>query len=288
MLFVSGLAYSGKEVHASLSFFVHRFLRLVVPVYLFLTFYFVAAFSMKYLAGIDFGITVRHVVGSYLLMDGIGYVWIIRVFLLVAMLTPLLVKINAAVKDNLAFASLLVAVVALQEVLVSSGVGMDAVLVREFVYYALGYSVIFLLGLRIKKAGKTPLWIAIATLLFAASRVYELQRYDVAWVNNFKYPPQFYFLAYGAMMSLVCFWIVGKAGKIQEVKLLNFIGRNTIWIYLWHIPFIQLTGLLELDWWFRYMVVYLLAVTVCYVQVSVVDRMRLKHENISILKYLKG
>lgn len=288
MLFVSGLAYSGRQVHASLSFFVHRFLRLVVPVYLFLTFYFIAAFAVKYIAGIDFGITVHNVAGSYLLMDGIGYVWIIRVFLMVAMLTPLLVKINAAVKGNMTFASLLIVITVVQESFVSSGIGMNVALVREFVYYALGYSVMFLLGLRIKNVDNKPVWISASVVSFAASCAYVLHRFGVAWVNNFKYPPQFHFLAYGAMMSLVCFWLVGKTGKLQKVRLLKFIGRNTIWIYLWHIPLIQLTGLLGLSWWLRYIVVYLLAVVVCYVQVSVVERIRLKHENMSFLKYLKG
>lgn len=99
MLLVSGLAYSGRKVDFSFQFLSHRFTRLVVPVYIFLTSYFSATTILAY-AGIDFGIRKEHIIGSYLLTDGIGFVWIIRVFLLIALLTPLLIKIEAMKKNT--------------------------------------------------------------------------------------------------------------------------------------------------------------------------------------------
>lgn len=150
MLFVSGLAYAGRSADFSLRFFTKRALRLVVPVYLFLTCYFVAVALLK-CCGIDFGVRAEHVVGSYLLTEGIGYVWIIRVFLLVALLTPFLLKLEQSVRSPYMLVALLLAGMLLGEVLISHHVGFDFVLVREYLYYAIGYSVLFVLGLRIKR-----------------------------------------------------------------------------------------------------------------------------------------
>ena len=83
-------------------------------------------------------------------MDGIGYVWIIRVFLVVSILTPWLIRLNEVVKKEVYFFFLILVVITIQEVLIGLGVGMSITFFREFVYYAVGYSVLFLFGLRIK------------------------------------------------------------------------------------------------------------------------------------------
>lgn len=45
--------------------------------------------------------------------------------------------------------------------------------------------------------------------------------------------------------------------------------------------------MLVLPWWLRYLVVYGLAVAMCYAQVTLVERISSKHDS-PIYKYLKG
>lgn len=170
MLFVSGLAYSGRRPDFSLRFFLHRAMRLVVPVYLFLTCYFVAVALLKCI-GIDFGIRMEHVIGSYLLTEGIGYVWIIRVFLLVALLTPLLLKLDNSIGSVSKLMVVLLAGMTVAELLMSHKVGFGNLFVREYMYYAIGYSILFVLGLRIRRCKKSAAWgvWAALILLFVAS-----------------------------------------------------------------------------------------------------------------------
>lgn len=288
MLFVSGLAYSGKSVEVKWNFFIHRFLRLVVPVYLFLTLYFVLAGAMKFMAGIDFGITTRHIVGSYLLMEGIGFVWIIRVFLMVAMLTPWLVRLEARIKSDAQFAVLLVALAVAQEVLLVSHAGLGNPFVRDFVYYAVGYSLLFLLGLRLQRASSRWSWLTGCVVLFVTVLLLVwLQKWSI-WVNDYKYPPRLYFMAYGAVASVACFLTMRSKPLRRKTHLVTFIGQNTIWIYLWHIPLIQLTGMLHLAWHVRFLLVYVLSVAVVWVQVALVNHCQTTHKNLTLLKYLKG
>lgn len=58
-------------------------------------------------------------------MDGIGYVWIIRVFLVVSILTPWLIRLNEVVKKEVYFFFLILVVITIQEVLIGLGVGMS-------------------------------------------------------------------------------------------------------------------------------------------------------------------
>ena len=90
-------------------------------------------------------------------------------------------------------------------------------------------------------------------------------------------------------MSLVCYMLVNRWERFLDRSLAKclFIGRNTIWIYLYHIPLIQVTGMLALPWWMRYLVVYGLAVAMCYAQVALVERISSKHDS-PIYKYFKG
>ena len=99
MVFISGLTCYKKNVSFSWNYLQHRFARLVFPVWIFLSIYFTPIILLKFI-GIDLGLKFQHVWGSYLLLNGIGYVWIIRVFLLIALLTPLLIKINTLIKNN--------------------------------------------------------------------------------------------------------------------------------------------------------------------------------------------
>lgn len=291
MLFVSGLVYAGREADYSCRFFIHRAMRLLIPVYIFLTGYFVLAFALKYLFSIDFGITVKHVVGSYLLMDGIGYVWIIRVFLMVSILTPFLISLNKSIKKEWIFCLLIVLLTLIQEIMIRFGVGMNVVLVRDFIYYCIGYSLLFLLGLRVaKKDIKSVGGYAILFIgLFVIYAVYLcLTGGGIISMNNYKYPPRGYFLIYGALASLICYLAVSRVCCLHKSKIISFIGMNTIWIYLYHIPLVQLTGRLVLPWYIQYVIVYVIAVIICFAQVSVVNVLQHKYPKLSFLKYFKG
>lgn len=99
MVLVSGMSFFlSYTPHVSYSDYVwQRVRRLVFPVWVFLTLYFLAQYVlMPDAPDLNFGT----VFGSYALMNGIGYVWVIRVFLLIALLSPFLYRVNKSVKED--------------------------------------------------------------------------------------------------------------------------------------------------------------------------------------------
>lgn len=296
MLFVSGLAYSNKRSNFSISFIAHRIKRLIIPVYIFLSFYFIVVFALKYFLRIDFGITKEHVVGSYLLMNGIGYVWIIRVFLLIGIITPLLQKFNETILGTRTYMCFILFFLLIQEILTENGAGLTSIFIRDYVYYMTGYSIIFMIGLRIMNGQQLWKWNIFGVSIFLLSVCYIIIDHSsggginissAIHINNYKYPPQTYFIAYGSMMSIFVYAILKKY-SFNYPRIFLLIGQNTIWIYLWHIPLIQLTGLFDINWIIRYIIVYILSISVCMLQVFVVAKLEIKYPYNKFLKYLKG
>lgn len=293
MVFVSGLTCYQKDIRFSWGYLSHRFARLVFPVWIFLTVYFLMIYAAKFV-GLDFGLTFKQVYESYLLMDGIGFVWIIRVLLLIALVTPGLIKINQIIKNNAIFIWLYSIALILYLLIAYYKVGMDVVLVRDWVYYAIGYGFVFLLGIRMKdlKCVDVMLFIAIIVALFIAMGV--VGKYSILGnnsvfihVNDWKYPPTNIFLLYGLIMSILCYMVVYLKQRVKLNGVVNFIGCNSIWIYLWHIPFISITARMDVAWWIRFAIVYLGAAGTYVVLYSLINWIG-KRKNYKLFKYLMG
>jgi len=291
MVFVSGLSYSGRSLKPSWSsFYWPRIKRIIVPVYIFLSFYFV----FFYLLGLP--LTWEKVINSYLLStDGsIGYVWIMRVFLLIMIVTPLLCNINKHF-NNTYFYLLLLAIFlsncALVYVLEKYANTSSLIIIEETMPYLLGYSIFFLLGLRLKESkNKYGLLILVGVLfvfsyiiLKANGLIDDAER----GINSFKYPPTHVFILYGAVMCMTLWFLRNTLCYFANNRFVLFVGRNTIWIYLWHILFVILSYKLFDNWIVRYFFVYIGAISLYMVQYVVVKQLE-KRYNWTCLKYLRG
>ncbi|WP_400262599.1 acyltransferase family protein [Sphingobacterium sp. SG20118] len=98
MIFISGYLFGDKnQTFNSLndfsSYLWKRFVRLVIPVWLFLSVFYSIQYAFPFLFKINYTDFPDIMISSYMLMDGFGYVWIIRVFLMIAILGPLCSRI---------------------------------------------------------------------------------------------------------------------------------------------------------------------------------------------------
>lgn len=154
MVFVSGIlaVQSYKKEHSGAAYIVKRVKRLLVPTYVFLTCYFFVFKAVSLVLREDFYsfATIRD---SYLLLGGIGYVWIIRIYLLCALATPLLVLLF----DRIGWAAFLAAVTAVYvgyEIVYSFGVVNDVRIVEYVLWYLLPYGFVLALGMVSQKMGR--------------------------------------------------------------------------------------------------------------------------------------
>ena len=296
MVFTSGLAFSGRNVGPYLPFIGKRTLRLIVPVYIF-----VAAYILLNPVLSGWGLVENYtpdkIWGTFMLRlnPSIGYVWIIRVFLIVMLVTPLLLKLDKAIKRDWMCFALIVLVLLTQQLLVNWLKPMKGNwFIQDWVLYILGYSAVFMWGLRARKVSGAPAYVALAVLaaalFFCAYDMYS--QYDtVMKLQATKYPPQLYFLIWGMLISAVLWFSRKWWTPVLDNKLFTFIGQNTIWIYLWHIPFVNIVVKGPFDAWhplWKYIFVYVAALCIYALQYKLVGLVRKRWPESRITKYFIG
>ena len=293
-VFVSGLSYSGRQISGYGAFLRKRVLRLLAPLYLFLTAYFLVVCLLAHFGVVD-GFATKRIVGTFLLRlkPSIGYVWIFRVFLIVMLLTPALLRLERAVRRDGLFIALLAALFGVQSLLVwwlrPLHLGFA---VNDWLLYAVGYSIPFLAGVRLRHADRSRrlllCGVFVAAMICAAFVMTDLKG---TWLSMqpWKYPPRLYFLLWGTTVSAVLWSLRRYWTGLLSCRLVLFVGQNTIWLYLWHIPFAkQIEASMAGCWWgFRLLTVYAISLVLCSIQYRIVDALA-KRTGSGFLKYLKG
>lgn len=288
MLFISGLTCANKDFPYYFQFVKKRTERLITPVYIFLIAYFIFLIIVQSLGYIPQILTIRKAIESFLLLDGIGYVWIIRVFLLIMLVTPILCKVG-----KLSNSIVLLIIVSL--ILVCDSIvyllnnytlpDIMHIFIKDYLVYTIAYSAPFLLGykLRYSDTKSNIFWVTFCTILMLLGLCLYIKEigYPISISPQFKYPPQSYFIIYGMFCSVVL-WISKKWWiKLLDCRLTQFIGQNTIWIYLWHIPFVALLLKTVDSWYIRYIILVCIPSVMFFVQYKIVN-------NTSILNKYKN
>ena len=251
MIFISGLTAARKSFPTYGKYLVGRTKRLLVPVYIFLSVYLLVLILAQTLEVIPKYVDVKMILDSYLLLGGVGYVWIIRVFLLMMLVTPLLVGFEKYCKSDFLYGIVCLFLLVLNDVILHFASFTPerkyvSLILTEYVMYLVGYAPLFMLGLRLRYAGRNVLsyyvlWTILVLLI--GLYVYKLfHGFPIELSQHYKYPPQSYYLIYGAAVSVILWFCKNLINKIilacKLSSLALFVGQNTIWIYLWHMPFV--------------------------------------------------
>jgi fucose 4-O-acetylase-like acetyltransferase len=281
MVLVSGLSFAISYRNEKFPQYIwKRIKRLVLPVWLFLGVY----FCFIHLTGKPSPPpSAKVMASSFALLSGIGYVWVIRVFLLVAAIAPFAYRFNARTPSNSRYFSTLLVVYLIFELLVhfENAVSKSAALqiIDMTAFCAIPYGTIFCIGLRLGRMTNKEIAMlcAAASITFLVFGLY-LYKQTGALVptQNFKYPPTAYYLSY-AMAVSCALWLAsdGMCKSLRALRLFGFfefMSRNSIWIYLWHIP---LLAVVDTTYAAKFAIVLFGATGIMYAQSTVVLRILL-------------
>lgn len=278
MVLVSALSFSASVKQESYGQYVWaRVKRLVFPVWLFLSLYFAVQWAFTYPQALP---DANKILRSYTMLDGIGYVWVIRVFLLVALLAPFIYRFHQRTPQNSQYFRVLLLWYLAYEVAVAMLLpeisGISRTVLRNTVFDAVPFALLFALGLRIPAMSKPELWrlLGLFTAVFSLFALWFFwQQGSFQRTQSFKYPPQHYYLAY-ALMCAFLLWLMAETllKFLRSSRLIVFVlfaGSNSIWIYLWHIFFLQI---IEQSWGLKYLAVFACSALVTWGQVSLIQR----------------
>lgn len=294
MLLISGFVANYNQQEGILRFYFKRIKRLLVPVYIFLLFIFIlwfcaGSFNIVTLPD-NFYLILRN---SFLLLNenSIGFVWIIRVFILMMFLTPLLYRINLSTTKNIvATISSLVILNILCNHLnnTTNPLSFIGFTNKEILTYSFGYLILFTAGRSLKMSNCRQLGtlILLGIIILSVCLLNIHLNNSSFIITEYKYPPHLYFLAYGMILSIILFLLFRKyiPRNIYENRVIQFIGCNTIWIYLWHIPLQKIINTLEVHWIIKWPMLVISSAFIFYLQYILVN----KFAPSKIKKYLLG
>ncbi|MFO1386098.1 MAG: acyltransferase [Chitinivorax sp.] len=219
---------------------IKRIERLIIPVWLFLFIFFSLFFILGKISGSIYPYLPKTILSTFLLLDGIGYVWIIRINILMALLAPCLYVIEK--KSGKWLWLLLPAVLMCFELAFRAAAGVEnfvfAPLFKYVIFAAIPYALVYMVGLRLPKMENVALlWLSFGSLgvfLFLAFLL-KANGMDVS-TQHYKYPAQTYYLAYAIAIASALFYL-GRRFLLEDKLPLVVIrlGGYSMWIYLWHI-----------------------------------------------------
>lgn len=242
MVFLMGASFFLSNKGKTIKYFdyvIKRFNRLVVPTWKFLIFFFGVFYLFSLFLNDEFYFSAKEIITSFTLISGIGYVWVIKVFFIVALVSPLILYISKRIESNSLFFLILLLFYAIYALLLfvnhSFSEGYIQKLFENFLVEPFGYILVATFGIRLFNLKKKDLiYLSGAFLIiFLVLMVYH----NYAPIQDFKYPPTFYYQSYGLFFSFFLFYFLSN-NRVMELfnkKSIIFLSKYSLDLYFCHI-----------------------------------------------------
>lgn len=244
---VSAMAYASfpyAKIFPVKTFLVRRAIKLVAPTWLFLTFLFLLMLAVAVILHKPYPYDAATMIGTYSFYKGIGYVWILKIFLAMSLFTPVLFMFDRAVPDNARYFCWTIGAYAIYESVYFIAVSlMEDAAIRTFleqaVFVIMPFLFVYAYGFRLQRLGTRTI-ILVMLLSFVVWAVLAIMAYSMTGgfvpTQNFKYPARLYYLSY-AMIWINGLYLVLRTARWPDPmhRAAVWISQRSLWIYLWHI-----------------------------------------------------
>jgi peptidoglycan/LPS O-acetylase OafA/YrhL len=202
--------YAGRNIDIY-SFYKKRYSRLIIPAWIFLTFMFLFFHVFFECLHKDYPFSSKIIVDSYTFYGGIGFLWVFKIYIVLAILTPILLKINSIPVSNTRFFLILLALYMayeLSQYLVITSIPPAYVyFFNTTIFTFIPYTILFLYGMRLGSlSNKQILYAIVASLILfiiLASAAYTVTGHFIK-TEAYKYPPKLYYLSYAFLFLIWC------------------------------------------------------------------------------------
>lgn len=288
MILVSAyLGLQSKKSEKLISYLIKRFKRLVIPTWIFISFFLL----LKLLVG-NFDISLKDVFGTYALSDfGIGYVWIIRIYFIVAILVPLYKSLDTKLNE-LQILVMSLPVFICYEYLCRIGLFNNKILDYLLAYFIPCFLLLALAKLFFENSrwNITITFISFIIFVVYAAYLYRINGHFVP-TQDYKYPFQLYYLSFGVFISGLLIRLTKKLTMSDYFynKIILFMSSHSLWIYLWHILVLTMVNHFSFPWYFKFVIVVVVASVITVIQDRLVKRLQDSGQvNTEILNVFKG
>lgn len=251
-----------------------RFLRLVVPTWIFLSFYFSILFFLGHPQ------SPNDIIESYFFVGGPVGVWIIRIFFFMSLLTPAIIYLLKKIHLGAFFLILLLLV---NEVIVLYSKSLPASFLTSMFsilfVFNLSYGCVLFTGAvweELEKKERLGFLIFFLLIFLSYFTYLSFRAGNLVLIQSCKNPPSLYYLSYGLFVTICLFFSkrFSLFQKMSKNRFITFIGSHSLWIYLWHWVYLFLyDNLLNMgqSWMVKFVFVFGFASTNTFIQVGLVN-----------------
>jgi fucose 4-O-acetylase-like acetyltransferase len=247
LIVASSLTYAVIYENRTLNYFTFikkRLNRLIIPAWIFLTFFFCIFWLVSVVLEKEFPFSVNKILTSYSFYSGIGFVWILKVYIILAFFTPLALKAKKSSISNYGYFTILIFLYVTYEVVLkfSSPYIPENIIffMNNVIFIIIPYSILYLYGMRLGSLSNikicSVLLFSFFIFILLLSEKYQECRCYIS-TQQFKYPPTIYYISYAFFALNLVYLICRNLPKPNEKasKLIFWLSSNSLWIYLWHI-----------------------------------------------------
>lgn len=298
MIFVSALSFriTNKESIPYTQYVISRLRRMLAPVWIFLSIFFLIIYFFNIQVFNSF-LTTKTIISSCLLIGGIGYVWIIQVFLLIAILSPVYVKLSKRASPvTLIIAS--VCIVVFSSVLKGPVEQITSSVIKrvgtDIIMPMLTYGMIFIIGFNFNcfsLFNKITLVISHLILLVIYQSIAFLNKNIFVLPQDDKYPPGIAYISWAfiAITLLYYLWENHKADYNNIIqKLIVFISSNSMWLYLLHIPVVEYLNRTNIitNFFLRWIIAITIPLVLFFIQRWIIQQVTARIKNPRVSRYI--
>lgn len=258
MIVVSGYCSVRSSECSVIKYYKKRGIQMIVHPWIFFIIYFILVALLN--IGKRFPYTTKQIIKTFLFLDGIGYTWIIAVFIITASVTPiirLLFEKIPQIKWGFPIAYWCVG-------LLFFALHANNSLVKVLLYVT-GYVFLTFIGFSTYKDWKQKrvYFIGGIFVLLCSIAILLSKQEDIFDLSGNKYPPTVYYITYGMTVSIALMSLLSrtedKLSKWQVSKHITKISSLSFDIYLWHIFGLYIASRIE-NVWVKYLIVTVIAV----------------------------
>lgn len=235
LIIISGISYvrSNNDNCSIKEYLIKRTKKLVCPTYVCMFFIFISAYIACIVLGRSQLFSTRTIFMSLIFSnEGIGYIWIVKIYIIIALLSRSLYKVTNYLKNDFLFVFVLCLLIILQHELLNIDILRISFVFRNYLFYIIPYSVAILIGMR---------W-AFSNMMFKNTIICVLAlAFGIITINNgfhpaaYKYPPDFQYLVYGLFISSLLL----RLNITISSNFITQVSKNSFVIYLFHIIFLM-------------------------------------------------
>ncbi len=276
---------SYEKCKSFFEYFKKRIVRLVLPVWIFLSVFFLGIALFTFITNKSYPYGLKEIFKSYTMINGIGYVWIIRVYILCALTVPIIYELSKKISNHKMWFIILLIYIAYEILYLT--VGNSNLILKYIIYYIIPYGFLCtFIGMNLKEWDSKKV-LKFAILFIAIFVIIAVTKTLLGGVfqpiSKEKYPPTLYYLSYGIGITLLLYYLIGKKNIFNiKVKLnkpfIIFVSTHTMWIYLWHIFYLTCINytLNNIHWLVKYVAIVIASIITTYVQSKLVNKIKYK------------